>query len=106
MKERSADVIVNVLGNAGEKLNADYIAGSTANGGVWPSRTLGGVSMRTAAALSESARGPHVEPQERRAGLGDADRFSELGAASRSSWFRREALRAPSRGRRCGLRIR
>src|ERR1051325_5209455 len=45
MKKRGRGVIVNILGNAGEKLNAAYIAGSTANAGLMAfTRALGGVS--------------------------------------------------------------
>src|SRR3989304_10376827 len=45
MKAKNSGVIVNVLGNAGEKLNAAYIPGSTANAGLMAfTRTLGGAS--------------------------------------------------------------
>src|SRR3990170_4161099 len=42
---KNAGVIVNILGNAGEKLDASYIAGSTANAGLMAfTRALGGAS--------------------------------------------------------------
>ena len=45
MKKKGTGVIVNILGNAGERLNAAYIAGSTANAGLMAfTRTLGGAS--------------------------------------------------------------
>src|SRR3954466_13567013 len=45
MKGRKSGVIVNIIGSAGEKLDAAYIAGSTANAGLMAfTRALGGAS--------------------------------------------------------------
>ncbi|UOM35553.1 short-chain dehydrogenase/reductase [Acuticoccus sp. I52.16.1] len=47
MKAQGHGVIVNVIGNAAEALDFDYIAGSTANAGLCAfTRTLGSVSSR------------------------------------------------------------
>jgi NAD(P)-dependent dehydrogenase (short-subunit alcohol dehydrogenase family) len=46
MKAQGHGVIVNILGAAGERLNAGYIAGSTGNAGLMAfTRTLGGRSL-------------------------------------------------------------
>ena len=46
MKAQGQGVIVNILGAAGERLNAGYIAGSTGNAGLMAfTRTLGGRSL-------------------------------------------------------------
>src|ERR1051325_8330237 len=45
MKARGRGVIVNIIGGAGEKMNAAYIAGSTGNAGLMAfTRALGGAS--------------------------------------------------------------
>lgn len=45
MKARKSGVIVNIIGSAGEKMDAAYIAGSTANAGLMAfTRALGGAS--------------------------------------------------------------
>ena len=45
MKARRAGVIINIIGSAGEKLDAAYIAGSTANAGLMAfTKALGGAS--------------------------------------------------------------
>jgi len=45
MKEKRRGVIVNIIGSAGEKMDAAYIAGSTANAGLMAfTRALGGAS--------------------------------------------------------------
>lgn len=46
MKARGGGVIINNIGNAGEKLDADYIAGSTGNASLMAfTRALGGPSL-------------------------------------------------------------
>jgi NAD(P)-dependent dehydrogenase (short-subunit alcohol dehydrogenase family) len=46
MRERGRGVILNIIGLAGEALNAGYIAGSTGNAALMAfTRTLGGVSL-------------------------------------------------------------
>lgn len=52
MKAKRSGVIVNVLGVAGELLNAAYIAGSTGNAGLMAfTRALGGASHRGMASV-------------------------------------------------------
>jgi 3-oxoacyl-[acyl-carrier protein] reductase len=86
MKERGRGVIVNIIGSAGERLDAAYIAGSAGNAALMAfTRALG------AAAPAEGLRVVGINPgpvatdrlvtllrkraQDR---LGDADRWSEL----------------------------
>ena len=46
MKERGSGVIVNIIGLAGERFDANYIAGSTGNAGLMAfTRALGGTSL-------------------------------------------------------------
>ena len=86
MKAKKAGVIVNVLGNAGEKLNAAYIAGSTANAGLMAfTRTLGGVAPADGIRVLGVSPGPvatdrllSLYKQMAAAKLGDADRYKEL----------------------------
>jgi len=56
MKARKAGVIVNILGNAGEKLDASYIAGSTANATPEPA------IRRPSASNSSSGRHEYLLP--------------------------------------------
>jgi NAD(P)-dependent dehydrogenase (short-subunit alcohol dehydrogenase family) len=86
MKAKRAGVIVNVLGAAGEKLNAAYIAGSTANAGLMAfTRTLGGASPADGIRVLGVSPGPvatdrllSLYRQMAAARLGDARRYEEL----------------------------
>ena len=86
MKARGRGVIVNILGNAGERLNAAYIAGSTANAGLMAfTRTLGGVSHADGIRVLGINPGPvatdrlvSLYKQMAQTKLGDASRFEEL----------------------------
>lgn len=86
MKAKQAGVIVNVLGNAGEKLNAAYIAGSTANAGLMAfTRTLGGAAPADGIRVLGVSPGPvatdrllSLYRQMAAAKLGDANRYEEL----------------------------
>jgi len=86
MKAKRAGVIVNVLGAAGEKLNAAYIAGSTANAGLMAfTRTLGGVSPADGIRVLGVSPGPvatdrllSLYKQMAETKLGDAGRYQEL----------------------------
>jgi NAD(P)-dependent dehydrogenase (short-subunit alcohol dehydrogenase family) len=86
MKTRKKGVIVNVLGNAGEKLNAAYIAGSTANAGLMAfTRALGGASTADGIRVVGVSPGPvatdrllNLYKQMAAAKLGDANRYEEM----------------------------
>ena len=86
MKARKAGVIVNVLGNAGEKLDASYIAGSTANAGLMAfTRALGGASHADGIRVVGVNPGPVATDrlkglfrQRAEAKFGDPERFPEL----------------------------
>jgi hypothetical protein len=86
MKTKKSGVIVNVLGAAGEKLNAAYIAGSTANAGLMAfTRTLGGVSPADGIRVLGVSPGPvgtdrllSLYKQMAATKLGDAERYKEL----------------------------
>ena len=86
MKAKKRGVIVNVLGNAGEKLNAAYIAGSTANAGLMAfTRTLGGASHADGIRVLGVSPGPvatdrllSLYRQMAETRLGDANRYAEL----------------------------
>jgi NAD(P)-dependent dehydrogenase (short-subunit alcohol dehydrogenase family) len=86
MKTSQSGVIVNVLGNAGEKLNAAYIAGSTANAGLMAfTRTLGGSSPVDGIRVVGVSPGPvatdrlvSLYRQMAATKLGDANRYEEL----------------------------
>ena len=86
MKAKRNGVIVNVLGNAGEKLNAAYIAGSTANAGLMAfTRTLGGASHADGIRVLGVSPGPvatdrllSLYRQMAETKLGDANRYQEL----------------------------
>jgi NAD(P)-dependent dehydrogenase (short-subunit alcohol dehydrogenase family) len=86
MKKKGRGVIVNILGNAGEKLNAAYIAGSTANAGLMAfTRTLGGVSHADGIRVLGINPGPvatdrllSLYKQMAQTKLGDAARYQEL----------------------------
>ena len=86
MKTKGRGVIVNILGNAGEKLNAAYIAGSTANAGLMAfTRALGGVSHADGIRVVGINPGPvatdrllSLYKQMAQTKLGDAARYQEL----------------------------
>jgi NAD(P)-dependent dehydrogenase (short-subunit alcohol dehydrogenase family) len=86
MKKKGRGVIVNILGNAGEKLNAAYIAGSTANAGLMAfTRALGGVSHADGIRVVGINPGPvatdrllSLYKQMAQSKLGDASRYEEL----------------------------
>lgn len=86
MKEKKRGVIVNVLGNAGEKLNASYITGSTANAGLMAfTRALGGASAADGIRVVGVSPGPvatdrllSLFKQMAATKLGDANRYEEL----------------------------
>jgi NAD(P)-dependent dehydrogenase (short-subunit alcohol dehydrogenase family) len=86
MKGRCQGVIVNVIGSAGEKLDASYIAGSTANAGLMAfTRTLGGASHADGIRVVGVNPGPvatdrliSLYRQRAEARLGDASRYEEL----------------------------
>ena len=86
MKAKGRGVIVNILGNAGERLNAAYIAGSTANAGLMAfTRTLGGVSHADGIRVLGVNPGPvatdrllSLYKQMAQTKLGDAARYEEL----------------------------
>jgi len=86
MKEKKSGVIVNVLGNAGEKLNAAYIAGSAANAGLMAfTRALGGASHADGIRVVGVSPGPvatdrllSLYKQMAATKLGDANRYEEL----------------------------
>ena len=86
MKKRRSGVIVNILGNAGERLNPAYIAGSTANAGLMAfTRTLGGASHADGIRVLGINPGPvatdrliSLHKQVAQTKLGDASRYEEL----------------------------
>ncbi len=86
MKKRGRGVIINILGNAGERLNPAYIAGSTANAGLMAfTRTLGGASHADGIRVLGINPGPvatdrliSLHKQMAQAKLGDANRYEEL----------------------------
>lgn len=86
MKGKGRGVIVNILGNAGEKLDASYIAGSTANAGLMAfTRTLGGASHTDGVRVVGINPGPvatdrllSLYKQRAEVKLGDASRYEEL----------------------------
>jgi hypothetical protein len=86
MKEKRRGVIVNILGNAGEKLNAAYIAGTTANAGLMAfTRALGGASHADGIRVVGINPGPTATDrliglykQMAQSKLGDASRYEEL----------------------------
>jgi len=86
MKERKSGVIVNIIGSAGEKLDAAYIAGSTANAGLMAfTRALGGASHADGVRVLGINPGPistdrltSLYKQRAATLLGDANRYTEL----------------------------
>lgn len=88
MKARRAGVILNIIGSAGERPDAAYIAGSTANAGLMAfTRSLGGESLDHGVRVLAINPGPVATERlvgilERRAlaELGDVARVGELTA--------------------------
>lgn len=86
MKQRRSGVIVNILGVAGERLDATYIAGSSGNAGLMAyTRTLGGIShldgVRVVGVSPGTALTERTTKRLRERAqieLGDAERFREL----------------------------
>jgi NAD(P)-dependent dehydrogenase (short-subunit alcohol dehydrogenase family) len=86
MKAKKKGAIINVLGNAGEKLNAAYIAGSTANAGLMAfTRALGGASHADGIRVVGVSPGPVATDRLLKlykdmasSKLGDANRYEEL----------------------------
>ena len=86
MKQKRRGTIVNVIGNAGEKLDAAYIAGSTANAGLMAfTRALGGASHADGIRVVGINPGPvktdrlvTLYRQMAETQLGDAGRYEEL----------------------------
>jgi len=86
MKQHGRGVIINILGMAGERMDAGYVAGSTGNAGLMAfTRTIGG------AAAADNLRVVGINPgaiatdrlvtimrQRARDRLGDAERWQEL----------------------------
>src|SRR3954469_2212498 len=86
MKQRKRGVIVNIIGSAGEKLDAAYIAGSTGNAGLMAfTRALGGASHADGVRVAGINPGPTATDrlitlykQRAETILGDARRYEEL----------------------------
>ena len=86
MKGRHRGVIVNVIGFAGERIDAAYIAGSTANAGLMAfTRALGGASAADGIRVVGVNPGPvsterlaNVYRQRAQTLLGDDARYEEL----------------------------
>jgi NAD(P)-dependent dehydrogenase (short-subunit alcohol dehydrogenase family) len=86
MKARKRGVIVNIIGSAGEKLDAAYIAGSTANAGLMAfTRALGGASHADGIRVAGINPGPvstdrllTLYRQRAETLLGNASRYQEL----------------------------
>jgi NAD(P)-dependent dehydrogenase (short-subunit alcohol dehydrogenase family) len=86
MKEKRSGVIVNIIGSAGEKLDAAYIAGSTANAGLMAfTKALGGASHADGIRVVGINPGPvatdrlkSLYRQRAESILGDAGRYEEL----------------------------
>ena len=86
MEGRGAGVIVNIIGSAGEKLDAAYLAGSTGNAGLMAfTRALGGASHADGIRVVGINPGPTATDrlvtlyrQRAETLLGDAARYQEL----------------------------
>src|SRR5712671_7968301 len=86
MKEKRRGVIVSIIGSAGEKLDAAYIAGSTANAGLMAfTRALGGASHADGIRVLGINPGPvatdrlvSLHKQMAQTKFGDASRYEEL----------------------------
>ncbi len=86
MKARRSGVIVNIIGSAGEKMDAAYIAGSTANAGLMAfTRALGGASHADGIRVVGINPGPisterliSLYQQRAETLLGERSRYQEL----------------------------
>ena len=86
MKKRKRGVIVNIIGSAGEKLDAAYLAGSTGNAALMAfTRALGGASHADGIRVLGINPGPTATDrlitlykQRAETLLGDAKRYEEL----------------------------
>jgi len=86
MKRRGRGVILNIIGSAGEKMDAAYIAGSTANAGLMAfTRALGGAAPADGLRVLGINPGPvstdrlvSLYKQRAETLLGDASRYQEL----------------------------
>src|SRR5258707_2655788 len=86
MKAKKRGVIVNVIGAAGEKMNALYIAGSAANASIMAfTRALGGASHADGVRVVGINPGPvatdrliSLHRQQAETKFGDASRYEEL----------------------------
>jgi len=86
MKQKKRGVIVNVIGAAGEKMNAAYIAGSAANASIMAfTRALGGASHADGIRVVGINPGPvatdrliSLHKQMAQTRLGDPNRYEEL----------------------------
>jgi NAD(P)-dependent dehydrogenase (short-subunit alcohol dehydrogenase family) len=86
MKAKKRGVIVNVIGAAGEKMNAAYIAGSAANAGIMAfTKALGGASHADGIRVVGINPGPvetdrlvSLHKQMAQTKLGDPERYREL----------------------------
>jgi len=86
MKSRNHDVIVNIIGAAGERFNYDYITGSTGNAALMAfTKSLGGRSLHYGVRIVGINPGPvetdrHIYLMKNRARneLGDENRYGEL----------------------------
>ena len=86
MKRRGRGVILNIIGSAGEKMDAAYIAGSTANAGIMAfTRALGGAAPLDGIRVLGINPGPvstdrltSLYRQRAETLLGDASRYREL----------------------------
>jgi len=86
MKAKRRGVIVNIIGSAGERMNAAYLAGSTGNAGLMAfTRALGGASHADGVRVVGINPGPvatdrlvNLYRQMAAAQLGDAERYAEL----------------------------
>jgi 3-oxoacyl-[acyl-carrier protein] reductase len=86
MKKRRRGAIVNVIGAAGEKMNAAYITGSVGNAGLMAfTRALGGASHADGIRVIGINPGPvatdrliSLHKQMAQTKLGDASRYEEL----------------------------
>jgi NAD(P)-dependent dehydrogenase (short-subunit alcohol dehydrogenase family) len=86
MKQRKRGVIVNIIGAAGERMNAAYIAGSAANASIMAfTRALGGASHADGIRVVGINPGPvatdrliSLHKQMAQTKFGDASRYEEL----------------------------
>lgn len=86
MQQRRSGVILNILGNSGERVDAGYICGSTANAALMAfSRALGGASHRDNIRVLALNPGPvaterliRLSRKEARDRLNDEDRWPEF----------------------------